>query len=48
MTGAEPTDTEKEVYTKVAEALSNGPGIIEELRAYRGAGETIREVRWMD
>ena len=45
MTGAEPTDIEKEIYSKVAEVLTNGPGILEELRAYRGAGETIREVR---
>ena len=40
---AQPTDIEREVYTKVEEVLSKAPGIIEELRAYQGAGEAIRE-----
>ncbi|XP_003389590.1 PREDICTED: protein FAM49A-like [Amphimedon queenslandica] len=40
---AEPTDAEKEVYSKVSEILTDAPRILEELRSYKGAGESIRE-----
>ena len=43
--GAEPTEPEKEVYSRISEILSDAPRILEELRAYKGAGESIREVR---
>ena len=43
--GAEPTDLEKDAYTKVESVLSKAPAIIEELKAYQGAGEAIRNVK---
>ena len=41
---AAPTDSEKEVHTKVAQVLVKAPEILQELRSYKGAGELIREV----
>jgi len=40
---AAPTDSEKEVHTKVAQVLVKAPEILQELRSYKGAGELIRE-----
>ncbi len=42
--GAQPSDEEKEIYGRVEAVLSQAPGIVEELRAYQGAGEAIRNV----
>ena len=42
--GAQPTPSEKDTYSKVDAVLSKAPGLLEELRSYHGAGETIREV----
>ncbi|CAK8697861.1 CYFIP-related Rac1 interactor B-like [Clavelina lepadiformis] len=39
---ARPSSEEKEVYDRVAHVLSFAPGIITELKSYKGAGEEIR------
>jgi len=44
-TDARPTEEEKEVHDGVAHVLSFAPGIITELKSYKGAGEEIRIVR---
>lgn len=40
---ADPTETEIEVYTKVAGVLERAPRILEDIRGYKGAGKEIRE-----
>ena len=42
---AAPNDSEREVHSKVARVLEKAPGILQDLRSYKGAGELIREVR---
>lgn len=42
--GAEPSDSEKDVHSKVADILVKAPDILTSLRNYKGAGELIREV----
>lgn len=44
ITGAEPSDIEKDVYASVDAVLSKAAGIVEELKSYQGAGEAIRNV----
>ena len=41
---AAPTESEREVHSKVAQVLVKAPEILSELRSYKGAGEQIREV----
>lgn len=40
---AAPTESEREVHSKVAQVLVKAPEILSELRSYKGAGEQIRE-----
>ncbi|CAB1340649.1 unnamed protein product [Coregonus sp. 'balchen'] len=40
---AQPTDAEREVWEKVDLVLKDARGILDELQAYKGAGEEIRE-----
>ncbi|CDQ81779.1 unnamed protein product [Oncorhynchus mykiss] len=40
---AQPTDTEREVWEKVDLVLKDARGILDELQAYKGAGQEIRE-----
>ncbi|RXM99910.1 Protein FAM49B [Acipenser ruthenus] len=40
---AQPTDSEREVWDQVNVVLKDARGILDELQAYRGAGEEIRE-----
>ena len=43
--GAEPTDSEIDVYAKVSGILEQAPRVLQDLKAYTGAGESIREVK---
>ena len=44
LTGAEPTESEREMFGKVAVVLCKAPDMLADLRSYKGAGELIREV----
>lgn len=41
---AQPTDAEREVWDQVDVVLKDAKGILDELQAYKGAGQEIREV----
>lgn len=41
---AQPTDSEKEVFSEVDAVLSKGRNILKEISQYRGASKEIREV----
>lgn len=41
---ARPTDAEREVWEQVDVVLKDAKGILDELQAYKGAGQEIREV----
>ena len=41
---AQPTDAEREVWEQVDVVLKDAKGILDELQAYKGAGQEIREV----
>ena len=40
-----PTEAEREVWLQVDVVLKDARGILDELQAYKGAGQEIREVR---
>lgn len=42
---AQPTDAEREVWDQVDVVLKDAKGILDELQAYKGAGQEIREVQ---
>jgi len=42
---AQPTDAEREVWEQVDVVLKDAKGILDELQAYKGAGQEIREVQ---
>lgn len=42
---AQPTEAEREVWDQVDVVLKDAKGILDELQAYKGAGQEIREVR---
>lgn len=44
--GAQPTDVELPVYTQVEAVLKKADTILQELGAYRGASNEIRDVRF--
>lgn len=41
---AQPTDAEREVWEQVDVVLKDAKGVLDELQAYKGAGQEIREV----
>lgn len=45
LTDAQPTDAEREVWEQVDVVLKDAKGILDELQAYKGAGQEIREVQ---
>lgn len=42
---AQPTEEEREVWEQVDVVLKDAKGILDELQAYKGAGQEIREVK---
>lgn len=44
-TDARPTEAEREVWEQVDVVLKDAKGILDELQAYKGAGQEIREVQ---
>ena len=45
---AQPTEAERELWEQVDVVLKDAKGILDELQAYKGAGQEIREVAGPD
>ena len=41
---AEPSENEREMFSRINEVLKKAPKLLQDLRDYKGAGEEIREV----